>query len=65
VTDFIIGFQIENKLKDKIWEVIRATQPTTVKTGRLLGLGLDEALLGPFVELLLSDSRSESGGCSA
>lgn len=58
-------FQIKNITKDKIWEVLQTTQPTTVKIGRLLSLDLEEELIGPFLELMLSDSRAEYGGCSS
>ena len=63
IKDFLVHFQIEVALKDKIWEVIQSTQPTTVKIGRLLSLGLDDAIFGPLAELMLSDSRNEHGSC--
>ncbi|CAI4213892.1 unnamed protein product [Parascedosporium putredinis] len=55
----LVDFQIENNLKDRIWEVLNANQPTAVKVGRLLSLELDKAVAGPFMELILSDSRRE------
>lgn len=55
----LVDFQIENNLKDMIWEVLKANQPTAVKVGRLLSLELDKAVAGPFMELILSDSRRE------
>ena len=58
MSDLLVSFQIENKLKDRMWEVIDSTKPTTIRVGGLLSLGLDEALFGPFLELMLSDSRS-------
>jgi hypothetical protein len=63
-TSFLIDFQVEINTKDKIWEVLKSAQPTAVKISRLLSLGLEEAYLGPFAELMLSDSRGEHGGCS-
>lgn len=64
ICDFLVDFQIEIKLKDKIWEIIQTAQPTTVKIGRLLSLGLEEAVFGPLAEIILSDNRSKYGGCS-
>jgi len=58
MSDLLVSFQIENKLKDRMWGVIDSTKPTTIRVGGLLSLGLDEALFGPFLELMLSDSRS-------
>jgi hypothetical protein len=59
----LVDYQIDIKLKDKIWEVVYKPQPIAVKIGGLLALGLEEALFGPLMELMLSDSRSEYGGC--
>jgi alpha-glucosidase (family GH31 glycosyl hydrolase) len=64
ISDLILGFQMSFKVKDRIWEALHNTQPTAVKMGRLLSLGLGETLLGPLAELILADSRSESGGCT-
>lgn len=58
ISDLLLDFQISPWDKDKIWRIIESSQATTVKLGRLLGLGLDEVLIGPIVELLLADSRS-------
>ncbi|PKS05513.1 hypothetical protein jhhlp_008203 [Lomentospora prolificans] len=59
----LADFQMENRLKDRIWEVLEASQPTAVKIGRLLSLGLEKSVVGPLMELILSDSRSQHGGC--
>ncbi|CAM1500408.1 Fc.00g095700.m01.CDS01 [Cosmosporella sp. VM-42] len=64
ISELLVDFQIEMVLKDKIWETLREAQPTPVKIGRLLSLGLEEEVLGPLVELLLADSRAAYGGCS-
>jgi alpha-glucosidase (family GH31 glycosyl hydrolase) len=65
INDLLVDYQTDIYLKDKIWDVLQATQPTTVKMGRLLSLGLEEALFGPLAEFMLADSRSEYGGCVA
>ena len=54
----LLGFQTTIELKDRMWEIIQAKQPTTVKASRLLSLSLDKVFLGPILELLLADSRS-------
>ena len=59
VCDLIEDSQIEIITKNRIWEIIQATQSATVKVGRILSLGLDKELAGPFVEMILSDSRTE------
>ena len=43
--------------KEKVWGVVKSSQPTAVKVGQLMSLGLDQELLGPVMELLLADSR--------
>ncbi|KAF2428935.1 hypothetical protein EJ08DRAFT_680265 [Tothia fuscella] len=63
ISDLILGFQMPFKTKDMIWEALDNSQPTGVKLGRLFSLGLDEVFSGPLVEVLLADSRAESGGC--
>jgi len=63
ISAMLEDFQLEIFTKNDIWEVVRASQPVTVKVGRLLSLGLEDVLVGPLVELLLSDSRAEYGGC--
>lgn len=50
-------FQIKFLQKDRIWEIVQADQPKTVKVGRLLSLEIEDALRGPILELLLADSR--------
>jgi hypothetical protein len=62
ISDLLVDYQTDIKLKDKIWTILEATQPTTVKVGKLLSLGLERPLFGPLAEFLLADSRSENGG---
>ena len=62
--NFLVHVQIENRVKNKIWDVIQSSQPMTVKIGSLLSLGLDDAILGPLAELMLCDSRNEHLGCT-
>jgi hypothetical protein len=57
ISDLLLDFQISPWDKDKIWRIIESSQATTVKMASLLGLGFDEILIGPIVELLLADSR--------
>jgi alpha-glucosidase (family GH31 glycosyl hydrolase) len=65
MSDILEDSQIDNNIKDQIWNIVSAAQPTATKLGRLLSLRLEEELIGPFVELLVSDSRAEYGGCSS
>ena len=58
MSQLLLDYQTTFHLKDRIWEIIQAKQPTTVKAGRLLSLDLDQVFLGPILELLLADSRS-------
>jgi hypothetical protein len=60
IFDLIRDFQISNLLKDSIWGIVKASQPTTVKMARLISLGLERSWIGPITELLLADSRRES-----
>ncbi|KAJ4266279.1 hypothetical protein NW762_004263 [Fusarium torreyae] len=57
IQDLILDYQMDMWTKEKLWAVVKASQPTAVKIGRLMSLGLDEELLGPIQELLLADSR--------
>ena len=57
ISRLLIDFQTTFNQKDRIWEIVQAEQPTTVKVGGLLSLDLDEVFLGPILELLLADSR--------
>ena len=65
ISDLLVDFQIEITTKNNIWEIVKTVQPTTAKMSRLLSLGLEAELVGPFVELMLSDSRAKYGGCSS
>lgn len=62
ISDILVNYQIDIKTKDEIWKVLTAEQATVTKMGRLLSLGLEEALVGPLVEFLVADSRSINGG---
>lgn len=53
----LLDFQIDFGLKDRIFSITESKQPVAVKVGRLLSLGLESAISGPIVELLLADSR--------
>ncbi|KAF5018251.1 hypothetical protein F66182_9780 [Fusarium sp. NRRL 66182] len=57
IQDLILDCQMDMWTKEKLWGVVKASQPTAVKIGRLMSLGLDEGLLGPVMELLMADSR--------
>ncbi|TLD21813.1 glycoside hydrolase family protein [Venturia nashicola] len=62
VSDILVNYQININIKDEIWKVLTAEQATVTKIGRLLSLGLEEALVGPLVEYLVADSRTVNGG---
>jgi hypothetical protein len=53
----ILDLQISFYLKDRIWEILQADQPSGIKAGRILALDMEDAFKGPFLELLLADSR--------
>lgn len=56
---YILDLQIEYAKKDALWAVLTDHKtPLNVKVSRLLAIGLDEAVSGPFAELLLADSRA-------
>lgn len=59
MSDLLEDSQIEIITKNKIWEIVQTTQPPVVKVGSILSLGLDKQLAGPFIELILCDSRVE------
>ncbi|KAL3418427.1 putative alpha-xylosidase [Phlyctema vagabunda] len=55
----LLEYQITISTKDAIWNVINDHKSSiNVKIGKLMSLDLDEALTGPFAELILSDSRT-------
>ena len=68
----LLDFQADFAVKDQIWSILDPEHtpfgrslsfdakeaPLGVKVGQLMALGLDEALTGPVLELLLADSRS-------
>lgn len=57
ISRLLLDFQTSFDTKDRIWEIVKAEQPTIVKVGRLLSLDLDEVIVGPILELLMADSR--------
>ncbi|RDW76010.1 hypothetical protein BP5796_06831 [Coleophoma crateriformis] len=57
----LLEYQTVIDTKDRIWGVINDRKsPINVKIGKLMGLGLDEALIGPLTELVLADGRGLS-----
>ena len=58
ISQLLLDFQTTFAMKDTIWEIVHAEQPTTVKASRLLSLVIDKVFIGPIMELLLADSRS-------
>lgn len=57
--DYVLDFQIEYDKKAKLWAtLIDHKTPINVRVSRLLAIGLDEAVSGPFAEILLADSRA-------
>lgn len=58
IKDLLLDYQLDFSAKDKLWAICQSSRPATTKIGMLAGLGLDEVLLGPILELLVSDSRS-------
>ncbi|PNY26304.1 Uncharacterized protein TCAP_03771 [Tolypocladium capitatum] len=58
----VLDFQIEFTLKDKMWEIIESAQPLSSKIGCLMGLDLDSSLVGPLLEVMVSDGRQCGGG---
>ncbi|KAM0426633.1 hypothetical protein ACHAPT_007949 [Fusarium lateritium] len=57
IQGLILDYEMDMAAKEKLWGVVQSSQPTGVKIGRLMSLGLDQELLGPVMELLLADSR--------
>ncbi|KAF7546320.1 hypothetical protein G7Z17_g8524 [Cylindrodendrum hubeiense] len=60
IEELLLDYQLEFSVKDKIWGICKSSRPTTTKIGMLAGLGFDEALIGPILELIVSDSRQSS-----
>jgi len=58
INRLLLDLQIPFYLKDRIWEIVQAGRPRTVKIGGLLSLEIEEVFKGPLLELLLADSRS-------
>ncbi|KAL4917372.1 hypothetical protein BDW62DRAFT_218179 [Aspergillus aurantiobrunneus] len=57
----IRGYQIEFQMKDQLWNAIEGAKGRPLSAiSSLLSLGYDEAIVGPLVELISADSRSES-----
>jgi alpha-glucosidase (family GH31 glycosyl hydrolase) len=57
IKQMLLDYQTEFALKDKIWNIVDSKAPSNAKVGRLLALGVDNVLLEPVIELVLSDSR--------
>ena len=58
LNDLILDGQYSVATKDKIWSIIsQSSSPLSVTITALASLSLDEALVGPVVEILCSDSR--------
>jgi alpha-glucosidase (family GH31 glycosyl hydrolase) len=58
VRSMINGFQCGFKIKDKLFECIKADGLSiAARSSRLLAVGVGEQLVGPIFELLLADSR--------
>ncbi|KAM0480741.1 hypothetical protein ACHAP7_004977 [Fusarium lateritium] len=57
IQDLVLDYQMDMWTKAKFWGILTTSEPTVVKIGQLMAMGLDEALLGPVMELLMADSR--------
>ncbi|KAK6527371.1 hypothetical protein TWF281_010551 [Arthrobotrys megalospora] len=56
--DMILKYQTDFDQKDVFWGIVGSTRPPlNVRIGSLVALGLEEVLVGPFLELMLADSR--------
>lgn len=60
IEKLLLDYQTEFSIKDQIWDAVVQNDGAgiNVKLGRLMSLGLDEALMGPVAELLLGDERA-------
>ncbi|SPJ73215.1 related to glucosidase II, alpha subunit [Fusarium torulosum] len=57
IQDLVLDYQMDMWTKVKLWGILTTSEPTVVKIGQLMAMGLDEVLLGPIMELLMADSR--------
>ena len=58
ICDLLLDYQHTFAIKDKIWSIVSQDYcPLAVKVTALVSLNLDEAIIGPVMELLCSDSR--------
>ncbi|KAH7239009.1 glycosyl hydrolases family 31-domain-containing protein [Fusarium tricinctum] len=57
IQDLVLDYQMDMWTKAKLWGILTTSEPTVVKIGQLMAMGLDEVLLGPIMELLMADSR--------
>lgn len=56
---YVTDMQIEYVKKDVIWDILTDKKSSlSMKMSKLLAIGLEEAVSGPFAEVLLSDSRA-------
>ena len=60
IKQMLLEYQTDFALKDRIWSVVDDGSKSTVgvKVGKLMSLGVDEALVGAVMELLVADSRA-------
>jgi hypothetical protein len=57
--ELIRGFQTEFVMKDKLWAAVEGWRERPLNAiSSLLALGLDEAVVGPLIELVSADSRA-------
>ncbi|KAL2206817.1 glycoside hydrolase, partial [Sarocladium strictum] len=57
IKDMLEDFQVENATKDRLWEIMGGEQPAVVQVSQLLAMSLHSDVVGPFLEILCSDSR--------
>ncbi|KIL93331.1 hypothetical protein FAVG1_03310 [Fusarium avenaceum] len=57
IEDLVRDCQMDMWTKVKLWGILTTSEPTVMKIGQLMAMGLDEVLLGPIMELLMADSR--------
>ncbi|RVD86102.1 uncharacterized protein DFL_004396 [Arthrobotrys flagrans] len=57
--DMMLRYQTDFDQKDVIWDIVGSSRsPINVRIGNLMALGLESPLTGPFLELMLADSRA-------
>ena len=60
IKQMLLEYQTDFALKDRIWSVVDdgSKSAVGVKVGKLMSLGVDEALVGAVMELLVAESRA-------